>query len=217
MISRYKAVMWDMDGTLLNTADGIYHATDLTLERLGLQYPAGFDKSSLIGPPMQDSFVKYWAMDKAKALAIANIWRDIYRDTVCEAEPYPGIMELLTRLHEQGIKQAVATNKTQDNAERVLSYFQMDKILNCIKGGSRTGKLTKSDLIRLCLAELGVGANQAVYIGDTQHDAEGAATNGVTFIGVTYGFGFKSSEMVPSIPCASVATDVCSLARLLNV
>ena len=191
----YKAVVFDLDGTLLDTTKGVIYAVELTLEQLGLPRPTDDVLKTFVGPPMQLSFEKHFGMEKERALECATLFRANYRDhSLLIAELYPGVMEVLAYLKNKGYKLALATNKSHDNAMSILKHFGVADYCDFMMGSDLAGKLKKADIIERSLEAIGVNARDAVYVGDSIFDYEGAQKVGMDFIGVTYGFGFREGE-----------------------
>ena len=191
----YKAIVFDLDGTLLDTTSGVIYAVEYTINELKLSLLPEEVLKTFVGPPMQLSFEKHYGMDKEQALTSANLFRKNYKEqSLLKAELYPYVLELLQYLREKGYKIAVATNKSHDNAREILKHFGISKYCDFMMGSDLAGKLKKADIIKKCLQEISVDVKAAVYIGDSIFDFEGAANVGMDFIGVTYGFGFKPNE-----------------------
>ena len=191
----YKAVVFDLDGTLLDTTSGVIYAVELTIQQLGLPRPADDVLKTFVGPPMQLSFEKHFGMEKERALECANLFRANYRDhSLLIAELYPGVMEVLAYLKNKGYKIALATNKSHDNAMAILKHFGVADYCDFMMGSDLAGKLKKADIIEKSLEAIDVDAKDAVYVGDSIFDYEGAQKVGMDFIGVTYGFGFREGE-----------------------
>lgn len=191
----YKAVVFDLDGTLLDTTSGVIYAVELTVKQLGLSRPTDEILKTFVGPPMQLSFEKHFGMEKERALECANLFRANYRDhSLLIAELYPDVLKVLAYLKNKGYKIALATNKSHDNAIAILKHFGVAEYCDFMMGSDLEGKLKKADIIEKSLEAIGVDAKDAVYVGDSIFDYEGAQKVGMDFIGVTYGFGFREDE-----------------------
>ena len=189
----YSTILFDLDGTLLNTTEGVIDAVKRTILELNLAMPAPDTLSKFVGPPMQESFEKYFYFDKEKALKAANLFRQNYKvHSLYKAELYPGVLALLRELKELNKKIAIATNKSHNNAVSIINHFGLDKYCDFVLGSDLEGKLTKTDIIKQCLNHLNSNANEAVLVGDSEYDYTGANTAGISFIPVSYGFGFRN-------------------------
>lgn len=187
---KYQAVIWDVDGTMLNTMAGIVGAYKYSFEKLGLPKKSTSEISSYIGPTPVTIFTEKFGMNPQAAQSASDLFRDRYKThDLYKAEMYSGIENVMEHIRRQGILQAVATNKRQDYAIDICKYFGIDTYCQPIYGTDNYNKLKKSDLIRKCVSYLRV--SKAVMIGDTESDKKAAEVAGVHFIGVNYGFGFK--------------------------
>lgn len=195
---KYEVAIFDVDGTVLNTREGVLASAVEAIEQHGKPMPDAATLRSFIGPPIQDSFAKTYGLDKEEADAMAATFREIYKgDNLIKAEPYEGIYTLMEELLNRGIKIAIATYKRQDYTERILKHFSFDKYTQILNGSDFEGKLKKVDIIKKCMEDLDIhDPKRCVMIGDSWHDSNGAKQLGMDFIGVTYGFDFKTEEDV---------------------
>ena len=193
-MSNYEIAIFDVDGTLLNTTEGIVASAKYTIDKMGFKPLDDEQLLAFIGPPIQDSFAGAYHLEGEILQKIATCFRDHYKDhELFKAMPYDGIYDLLDELSGRGVKLAVATYKRQDCVETLLRHFGFDKYTSIICGADHENKLKKVDIIRQCMDALGEhDYSKAVMIGDSSNDAVGACKTGMDFIGVTYGFGFKS-------------------------
>lgn len=196
----YKTVLLDLDGTLLDTTQGVIEAVKITIKEKGLPKMRGEILKLFVGPVMQNSFKKYYKMDDKTALETANLFRENYRKyTLYSAELYPGVMSFLSGIKKAGLQIAVATNKSEDNAVAILDRFNILQYCDCAVGSDLGGKLTKADIINKCIKTLRADKTTTVMVGDSEADSKGAEIVGIDFIAVTYGFGFKSSDDLSGI------------------
>lgn len=197
MGSKYKLVLWDVDGTLLDTSEGIISAAKYTIERYDMKMPSDDVLKSFIGPPLKRSFMSTFAVEEERAMEMVNVFRSRYKELdLLKAKPYEGIIPLIRDISSISIKQGIATNKRQDLAEILLRSFGFSGYMDVICGSDVAGKLTKSDIIHKATQESGVTSlDEIVMIGDSDGDQKGAAKLGCDFIAVTYGFGFVKSKV----------------------
>ena len=204
-MKRYSYILFDLDGTLMDTSIGILHATDYIIEEFRLPEISEEKKRAFIGPPIQKSFQECYDVSQERAWEIATVWRDVYRDIfLFEATPYKGVYELLEKLRTEGIKTCIATNKREDYARRLLDHFSLLPLFDCVVGSDFQGKRNKSSIIRLCMERVGImDPAQCLMVGDTTGDMTAAQECRVDFLGVTYGFGFCADSKVFGVQMAS--------------
>ena len=200
--------LFDLDGTLLDTRDGVIAAAVKAMHDFNKDIPDEGILESLIGPPMQVSFKNLFGLTDDMSMKMANVFRDYYKtdEFLFRAVPYDGIYRTFEELISCGIKIGIATYKREDYAKRLLCEKGFDKYTNHMYGSDFDGKLKKSDIIRLCLDRMGCqDYSRAVYIGDGVSDGKGANDVGIKFIAVTYGFGFKKAEEAKEYnPCGVI-------------
>ncbi len=212
----YQAVFFDLDGTLMDTSRGIIHAIDYVIEKFHLAALTEDEQRSFIGPPIQNSFQGHYGLTGDQSRELAAVWRNVYKDKfLLEAMPYEGIYDVLCLCREHGIKTGVATNKREDYARELLDHFHFTTLLDCIVGTDFAGRLTKPDLIHICMDKTGVtDSKQCIMVGDTEGDWEAAQKAGVRFLGVSYGFGFKvfdTGEEFEIVKCCNeIIKRICS-------
>ena len=191
---KIKAVIWDVDGTLLNTQEGLTAAYLYAIEQCHLPSKTDEELKSYIGPTPQTIFSTHFGLNEDEAQHAADIFRERYKShDLFKASLYPGVEEVLSSLDKAGIQQAIATNKRQDYATAICEHFGLADYCDPIIGTDNENKLTKADLIRKCLEELEISdPSSVVMIGDTEGDKQAAQAASVQFLGVNYGFGFRN-------------------------
>ena len=207
-------VIFDLDGTLLDTSEGIVESVKYAAKQLG--YPELPYEALLmfVGPPIQQSFMDHYGCDKQTAQKAADIFREYYKTkALLKAAPYEGIYELCGALKTAGIKMAVATYKREDYALILLKHFCFDRYCEPMHGADGENKLKKKDIVLMCMEEMNANKEKTVLIGDTDHDKRGAIEAGVKFIAVTYGFGFRKAENVGD--CLGVVQTPMEIAEIL--
>ena len=191
----YSTVIWDIDGTLINSKEGLVSSYHYTIDKLNLEKKTDKELASYIGPTPQTNFLTHFNMDKISAQAAADIFREHYKTKdLFKAYVYDGIDYILENLKKSDIHQAIATNKREDYAIDIIKHFGLDKYFDTIHGADNNNKLTKKDLINNCLSDLNTRPEETIFIGDSASDGLAAAEAGCQFIAVTYGFGFKNSN-----------------------
>lgn len=196
-MKHYKAVLFDLDGTLLDTSPGILKTIESTIEELNLESITHEERLKFIGPPLMASFMKYCHVSEELALQAITVFRRYYGNgNMLETNIYEGITEVLSYLKEKGILIGIATSKKEGFARQLMEHFGLEFYFSSIKGSDEKETLTKADIIKKCIEEMGVSYQDTVLIGDTEFDAIGAEKVGIDFIAVTYGFGFKHKKDV---------------------
>lgn len=212
--NRFDYIVFDVDGTLLDTTDGILSAVEYTIKKKKLPPLSEEQLLTFIGPPIYASFQKvYGQLEKDKIDEVVNIFRERYKKVdLLKARPYADIYQTCQRLIQKGIIIGVATYKRQDYAEEILKYFHFDQYSRYLFGSDSCNCLKKSDIIRNCIVSMKVKDDSKVLmIGDSINDSKGAMEAGISFLGVTYGFGFKNREEIleaGAIGCACTPLEI---------
>ena len=203
-----KTMIFDLDGTLLDTSLGIMESIRYASAKLGYPELPMEQLLTFIGPPLTDSFMRCYGCDKEKADLLTAAYREHYREgALLNAKPYDGILDVCRQLKERGLRLAVATSKPQMFSEQILHHFGFDGYMTEIHGADLEGRLSKTDLIRLCVGNS--DPSDCIMVGDTEHDARGAMEASVPFIGVSYGFGnLKEMKQYPMIGVAKAPSDI---------
>ena len=190
-----KTVLFDLDGTLTDSGEGIINCATLALRHFGLPIPPYEDMRTFVGPPLHDSFVRFGVPADQTDEAI-QVYRSRYIPTgMFENTPYPGIRELLEKLQSEGYTLYVATSKPEEMSVTILNRFDLAKYFHRICGASiDSSRSTKDAVIAYLLESSGAKADM-VMVGDTKYDILGAKTHGIPAIGVGWGYG-KVEEMV---------------------
>lgn len=207
-----KVVLFDLDGTLLDTTEGVLESAIYAAKKLGYKELPYEQMLSFVGPPIQTSFINHYGCSAERAQEAANIFRTYYKENALfKAKLYPGMIEVLEKMKEKGVKMGVATYKREDYAVSILEHFGIAPFCISMHGADHFNKLTKADIVNLCINEMTSNREDVILVGDTEHDAIGAKNAMVDFLGVTYGFGFKSVadvSMYPNIGCAHNTYDI---------
>ena len=194
----YDVILFDVDGTLLDTSRGILMSLEQTLERYGIDY--GFlteeDRRTFIGPPMELSLERWFGLKGEMNAEVCSSYRKIYReDNLMYADPYEGIEKALSDLKDAGVALGVASYKKQDYLLKILEGFGLDRYFSAICGSDYSGKLTKSDIINNCIESMDVkDKSRVLMLGDTVYDSDGARNAGVDFALACWGFGDVPEE-----------------------
>lgn len=209
-----KAIFFDLDGTLTDSGEGIINCATLALEHFGLPVPSREEMRVFVGPPLDQTFIKY-GVPAEKAQEAIEVFRSRYR-TVGKFEnfPYPGIREALQTLKEQGHRLFVATSKPEVLANEVLGHFALTEFFEQIAGATLDGSRShKADVITYLLSLTG-DVGQTLMVGDTAFDVTGAAAHGIPTIGVSWGYG--KVEDMEKAGAKAIAHSMEELIFLLN-
>ena len=184
-----KAILFDLDGTLTDSGEGIINCAAMTLERFGLPVPSREEMRVFVGPPLHESFVKFGVPEDRADEAIA-IYRERYIPIgAYENVPYPGIRELLETLQKEGCRLYVATSKPEGMSVKILEHFDLAKYFVKICGAATDrSRNTNEAVISYLLEETGEAGNMTM-VGDTIYDVLGAKALGIPCIGVSWGYG----------------------------
>lgn len=209
-----KTILFDLDGTLTDSGEGIMNCAEFALKHFGLPIPPREALRIFVGPPLHDTFGKF-GVPEGRVDEAVQVFRSRYTPIgVYENTPYPGIHELLETLKAQGHTLCVATSKPEIMANTVLEHFNMthyfDKVCGALLDRSR---ISKSDVIAYLLKENG-RADNMVMVGDTEFDVIGAAQHGIPTIGVSWGYG--SAAEMEKAGAIAIANSCDELLRLLN-
>ena len=186
-----STVFLDLDGTLTDSRRGILYGASYALRELGILVPWSEVTTEFIGPPLYDSFRKYYGLSDADARRAVALYREYYgREGLFENEVYPGVPELLASLKEAGLSLYLATGKPHPYARRIVAHFGLDRYLDGVFGAEFDGTHgDKADLLTYAMGELGVLPSEAIMVGDRRFDMEGALSVGVIPIGALWGYG----------------------------
>ncbi len=192
-----KSVIFDLDGTLLDTSEGVISSVKKMIEHMGYEIPDQEVLESFIGPPINKNLERLYDISPEDAMDAMNYFRSEYpKGDIFKAEHYDGMSELLATLKEKGFKVGVATYKREDMANNLLDKKGLAKYFDVIHGSNVASDMTKADIVNLTIRDLGAAPSETLMIGDSDNDAIGADEAGAQFLGVTYGFGFKGVEDV---------------------
>ena len=193
---KYTLAIFDLDGTLLDTSKGIFSTANKAVVALGQE--AVTDEAQLakfIGPPIARCFIDVYDLDRSLIDEAIEIYRAEYEARGrFLARVYDGIDETLGDLRRRGYRLAVGTLKYEPLARRMLEHFGLAHHFTSIRGSDDSLSLSKADIVNAVLSDVGAQREEAVLIGDTVHDEEGAKASGVAFIAVDYGFGFPKGH-----------------------
>ncbi|MEQ2369470.1 HAD family hydrolase [Blautia sp. CLA-JM-H16] len=211
----YKAIFFDLDGTLTESGEGITKSVQYALEKLGVEAPDLKDLEVFVGPPLLEQFMKYAGFDKKTAEKAIEFYRERYTEKgMFENTVYPGVEETLSELKRRGYRLAVASAKPAFYVTQIMDHFNLSQYFEVIAGTDLNGpKITKSQVIEEALEKMNLSdhRDQVIMVGDREHDILGARKCDVQCVAVTYGYGSRE-ELEKAQPLQIVD----SAAELLN-
>ena len=188
----YKYYLFDLDGTITDPGEGITNSVAYALDHFGIHVTDRTQLYPFIGPPLMDSFQRFYGFSEEDAGLAVKTYREYYKvKGVHQNLLYPGITEVFKSLKAQGKIVALATSKPESFARQILEYFRLDRYFDFIGGATfDVSRSKKADVIAYVLDILKVeDKSQVLMIGDRLHDVIGAKENGLAAMGVLYGYG----------------------------
>jgi phosphoglycolate phosphatase len=191
-MKKYLTIIFDFDGTLVDSRRGVLNSFRYSLEKFGLSLEDEKDPVKFIGPPLLSVFREFYSMDEADALKAVDYYREYYGESgVFETDLYRGIEELLRDLKDDGREMMIATTKAAFYMEMIVKNLGIEKFFVKRTGSNLDGSLSnKAELIRHVLDGYpGTGRWETVMVGDRKFDIVGARENGIDSLAVAYGYG----------------------------
>ena len=188
----YQYILFDLDGTLTDPGIGITNSVAYALKKWNIEAEDRSELYKFIGPPLLDSFQKYYGFSEEEAAQAIEYYREYFKVTgIYENTMYDGTEELLKKLKQSGKTIVLATSKPQEFAEIILKHFNLDQYFDYVAGATMDGSRSKkSDVILYALDQIGLNDRaKAVMVGDREHDILGAKHAGLDSIGVLCGYG----------------------------
>lgn len=192
---KYKLVIFDFDGTIADTSEGILDSHRYTLAAMERDIPPENVLRGVIGGALLEIYKKQFGFTENQARRVVNIYRERYAEIgIHKASLYPGIKDTISELKRKGYKIGVATLKAERFATYMLNEMGIFAYFDVICGMDDSDEHTKASLLRKCCAFCEVDESDAILVGDSDSDLNGSIEAKVDFIGVTYGFGFKPNS-----------------------
>lgn len=191
-MKKYKYILFDLDGTLTDPFEGITNSVVYSLAAYGIKVEDKKELACFIGPPLYESYEKYYGFSKEGAVEAVEKYREYFKEKgLFENTVYNGAEDLLRFLKESGYIVALATSKPEVFAKRILEHFRLTGYFDCIVGSLLSGeRVKKGEVITETLKLLGDPEKEkCLMIGDRSHDIIGAKENGIDSVGVLYGYG----------------------------
>ena len=198
-MKKYDVALFDLDGTLSESGEGILDCVRIVFEEMKRPLPDEKTLASFIGPPLTDSLKRCGFSEKDAEKGLQIYKKNFVETGIYKNKVYEGMYETLQVLKENGILLGVATTKYQPFADRIIKMLKLDSYFDFVGGSSGTPERhTKIQVMEYVLDNLGRD-KKAVMLGDTKFDAEGAFMAKVDFIGCLYGYGTRE-EMEKYFP-----------------
>ncbi len=211
-----KHIFFDLDGTLTDPGLGITNSVMHALKSYGIVEEDREKLYPFIGPPLLDSFQRYYGFSEDKALEAIERYREYFAVTgLFENEVYEGVPQMLERLLGAGKRLYLATSKPEVFARRILDHFHLTSCFHGIYGASLDEKAPseKKDILRQALTLSGADPRDSVMVGDRRYDMEGGLLFGMKTVGVLYGYG--SREELEQAGACFVAENLTELEKEL--
>lgn len=212
-----KAILFDLDGTLIDSSEGITKSTQYALAHYGIEENDLSKFYKFIGPPLSASFQKYYGFSEEKAYEAVAVYRERYnRIGLFECSLYLGVRECIETLKAKGYLIGMASSKPEDSCRRILDHFGILELFDDVVGATFDGRIdTKEEVLNEVLRRwCDVPKNEMCLIGDTMFDVEGANKVGIRSVAVTFGFG-NVDEMVAA-GAVAVCDDMAKLPEIIE-
>lgn len=211
----YKYVLFDLDGTLTDSQEGIVKSVEYALQQLGEPTEGRLDRHTIVGPPLKTTFKNVYGFSQEKANETYAYFQQRY-DSIGKFEnrAFAGIVPLMKDMKEAGIRSFVATSKPQVHAEAICEKFGIAPYVEDIAGPAVGGTDSKADIMRRILQSIGdYKKGDAIMVGDRKFDVIGARETGLPVIVV--GFGYGNEDERKAYPPDFFAPTVDALRQLL--
>ncbi|MBV4428191.1 HAD family hydrolase [Clostridium tyrobutyricum] len=189
---KYKYVLFDLDGTLTDSKEGITKSVQYSLKKYGIIVNDLDLLEKFIGPPLKESFIKYYKFDELKSVQAVEYYREYFKKYgIFENKVYENVEVLLAKLKKSGFNLIIATSKPTVFARRIIKYFNLYAYFDDIVGSNMDGtRSIKGEVIKYILDKYNiVNHGEVVMVGDRKHDIVGARENNINCIAVSYGYG----------------------------
>ena len=188
----WDVILFDLDGTLTDPKEGITKSVAHSLKFFGIEVEDLDSLKKFIGPPLIDSYMRYYGFSREQAVLAVEYYREYYAVTgIFENRVYDGVETMLQTLKDLGKVCVLATSKPEHYAVQILEHFGLSRYFSCVAGATMDEKRTnKADVIAYALERVG-NIGKTVMVGDRHHDVEGAKAHGLPCIGVLYGYGSR--------------------------
>ena len=217
-MKRYDVVLFDLDGTIIDSGKGVLNAAKYAMNFYGDPIPEMEELRKFMGPPLKDSFMGICGYSEEKAARAIDVYREYYRETgIHENTVYEGMAQLIADLKEEGRCVIVATSKPEIFARQILEELDIAKNFSYIAGADMAEtRAEKEQVLQYALETNGIAEySTVVMVGDRKFDINGAKAFGMDSIGVLFGYG--SREEFEKAGATYIVEDVKELRRVLGL
>jgi phosphoglycolate phosphatase len=194
-MTKYTTILWDLDGTIINSFPGVFESFNHTFRTLGMPEVTAEQMKPFMGPPLRTTFRDVLKLEPEKVEECIAVYRDFYLNQggALNCYLYPGIIETIQKAKAAGITNSLATSKAERGTRLVGEHYDFLKYFDVL--GTATNdqtRNTKTDVITYAIGELqnlNSDLTKVVLIGDRIHDVEGAREHGIEVCLVEWGFG----------------------------
>ena len=212
-----KAVLFDLDGTLVDSSEGITKSVSYALSHFGIEEPDLDKLKVFIGPPLAASFEKYYGFSREQGLSAVSVYRERYNSIgIFECSLYPGVKECIRTLKKRGCRVGLASSKPEESCRRILAHFDILSLFDDVTGATMDGRIgTKEEVLREMMRRWpDLSCDQMCLVGDTMFDVEGAALVNMACVAVSFGFG--DAEEMKRAGAAFICDDMGALPELIE-
>lgn len=212
----YRLLLFDLDGTLTDSGEGITNSVAYALRHYGIEVPSRSELYRFIGPPLAESFSRYYGFSEAEAARAVECYREYFADRgIYENRVYDGTIPMLQALKEAGKTLIIASSKPTVYVKRILHHFALDVYFSDAVGSNLDGtRVKKEEVIACALAPYRtIPRAEILMVGDRAHDILGAKKCGIAACGVLYGYG--SADELRSAGAAALASSPAALTKLI--
>ncbi|MGN0292766.1 MAG: HAD family hydrolase [Lachnospiraceae bacterium] len=220
---KYQVVLFDLDGTVTDSGPGIMNSVQYALGRFGISNPDRAVLRRFVGPPLNDSFERFYGFTPEEAGKAVQYYREYYSaGGIFENAVYDGMEDTLRQLKAAGCRVYLATSKPQVFSEQILEHFGLTSCFDGIVGSFLDGtRVDKAEVVAEALRQAGItpeNRSSAVMVGDREYDIIGAHSHGIDAVGVLFGYGSREElEMAGADDIAETPQDILRIFRQDNI
>lgn len=187
---KYKGIVFDFDGTIIDSEEGIAKAFQAALKSKGILEELDLIKG-LIGPPLSRTIITKYGLSEEEGTKAMEVHRNYYRDYgIYESRLFPNVEKMLKTFNDMGIILMIATNKPESYSLEQMKYYDIEKYFNSIVGNNESQtRGTKADFIKMAINSTNIDVSEVIMVGDRYIDIEAGKQVGLKTVGVTYGYG----------------------------